>query len=441
MPEKYDIIFSRHFVNPSVMSKKFPEHHPQYHTASPSSGMALKTMPCTCSANALAVFINRVAHVNLESVLWRKNKSPFSVAERTISTLHPIQSQQTTHYKTAVIIPCTEDRLEGSIPFDYTSSHGSPASSKSRRRPLQFATLESLHEGDWEIIDLAQKDTSTAGNLSPKIVTYKVAEDEAGGSTMSHLQTSHVHQGEAPVLELTPETIDVLAVESLEDNPHASLYANRLPRDANKRRSGLTFHHGSAPRVSTPIAREDKKLATIITKSPVPKLAYIGHHKHSIVEREPWQIQKAALKEKFKEGWNPRKRLSPDALAGIRAIHAQFPEQYTTSVLAEKFEVSPEAIRRILKSRWTPKEEEALDRQRRWFLRGQKVWGRYAELGLKPPARWRKLGIGKRDDLASDRQVRSRADRNITMRSAEETVRELGESFLGTSANMAERIL
>jgi hypothetical protein len=147
------------------------------------------------------------------------------------------------------------------------------------------------------------------------------------------------------------------------------------------------------------------------------------------------------LKEKFKEGWNPRKRLSPDALAGIRAIHAQFPELYTTSVLAEKFEVSPEAIRRILKSRWTPKEEEVLDRQRRWFLRGQKVWSRYAELGLKPPKRWRKLGIGKRDDVAACRRERQSVDTNITMRIADHAVGEPDDTFSATSASMAERIL
>ena len=109
--------------------------------------------------------------------------------------------------------------------------------------------------------------------------------------------------------------------------------------------------------------------------------------------KEPWQIQKAVLKSKFPEGWNPRKRLSPDALAGIRALQQQFPEEYTTEVLAQKFEVSPEAIRRILKSKWMPSPEEEINRQERWFGRGKKVWERWAALGKKPPNRWRREGV------------------------------------------------
>ncbi|KAK3344144.1 hypothetical protein B0T25DRAFT_522142 [Lasiosphaeria hispida] len=109
--------------------------------------------------------------------------------------------------------------------------------------------------------------------------------------------------------------------------------------------------------------------------------------------REYWQAQKAALKEKFPEGWQPRKKLSPDALAGIRALHAEFPDVYTTKVLADKFEMSAEAIRRILKSKWAPSAEEELERQERWFNRGKKVWARWAELGKKPPQKWRKEGI------------------------------------------------
>ncbi|KAK0634978.1 hypothetical protein B0T17DRAFT_485246 [Bombardia bombarda] len=108
---------------------------------------------------------------------------------------------------------------------------------------------------------------------------------------------------------------------------------------------------------------------------------------------ENWRIQKEALKEKFPEGWMPRKRLSPDALAGIRALHKEFPQQYTTEVLANQFEVSSEAIRRILKSNWAPTDDEDIDRQRRWFNRGKEVWARWAELGKKPPTKWRAEGI------------------------------------------------
>ncbi|KHN98262.1 Neugrin-related protein [Metarhizium album ARSEF 1941] len=108
---------------------------------------------------------------------------------------------------------------------------------------------------------------------------------------------------------------------------------------------------------------------------------------------EEWQVQKAALKEKFPQGWKPRKRLSPDALAGIRALNAQFPDMYTTRALADKFEVSVEAIRRILKSKWTPSVDEEQHRQERWFRRGMQVWERKAAVGVKPPRKWRREGI------------------------------------------------
>jgi hypothetical protein len=112
-------------------------------------------------------------------------------------------------------------------------------------------------------------------------------------------------------------------------------------------------------------------------------------------KHERWQLHKAALKDKFPDGWRPRKRLSPDALVGIRALHEQFPEEFSTEVLAKKFEVSPEAIRRILRSKWSPSTDEEIDRQERWFRRGKSVWARYAELGLKPPQKWRREGIDR----------------------------------------------
>ncbi|KAG9688971.1 hypothetical protein KCU95_g9974, partial [Aureobasidium melanogenum] len=109
-----------------------------------------------------------------------------------------------------------------------------------------------------------------------------------------------------------------------------------------------------------------------------------------------WKVQKAALEEKFGEqSWNPRKRISPDALAGIRALHAKSPEMFSTAVLAEHFKVTPEAIRRILKSKWQPTEEEAEERRERWEKRGERKWSEMAEQGLKPPKKWRERGVGK----------------------------------------------
>lgn len=106
-----------------------------------------------------------------------------------------------------------------------------------------------------------------------------------------------------------------------------------------------------------------------------------------------WKRQKKALREKFgQEGWHPRKRLSPDALEGIRSLHNSDPEQYSTMVLSQHFQVSPEAIRRILKSRWKPAEQEVESRRMRWERRGSRKWTEMASQGIKPPSRWRIQG-------------------------------------------------
>ena len=119
---------------------------------------------------------------------------------------------------------------------------------------------------------------------------------------------------------------------------------------------------------------------------------------------EPWGIQKRALREKFAGiGWTPRKRLSPDALEGIRTLHAQHPDTYTTPVLAESFKVSPEAIRRILKSKWRPNDEEEEERKQRWEKRGENIWSQMTELGIKPPKKWRQKGIGRLGDREGGR--------------------------------------
>ncbi|KAE8393597.1 Required for respiratory growth protein 9, mitochondrial [Aspergillus alliaceus] len=101
-------------------------------------------------------------------------------------------------------------------------------------------------------------------------------------------------------------------------------------------------------------------------------------------KKEHWQIQKEALKKKFEGGWNPSKKLSPDAIEGIRHLHAAAPDRFTTPVLAEQFQISPEAIRRILKSKWRPSEHEMEDRRKRWEKRHDRIWSHLAELGLRP---------------------------------------------------------
>ena len=232
------------------------------------------------------------------------------------------------------------------------------------------------------------------------------------GEAVSESQTSTLDANDAFV-EFSPEAVEAIAVElapqessqrhqtpSMEyETPLKSLMKDlpvEKPRPTAAAVSRTTFRrtkvenesftlHYSSPRSTD----SSVKLAS----RSVPKPA--GRDDWKPPAREHWQIDKEALSKKFPGGWNPPKRLSPDAVAGIRALHAQMPERYTTEALSQEFGVTAEAIRRILKSKWSPSPEEETDRQRRWLKRGQQVWSRYAELGLKPPKAWREMGIGQ----------------------------------------------
>ena len=146
--------------------------------------------------------------------------------------------------------------------------------------------------------------------------------------------------------------------------------------------------NGPFPQLST---RSHSRQSTAASKSRLDNSrpsaspnAANGHSQKGL----PWQLQVNALKRKFPSGWQPRKRLSPDAVEGIQALHARDPHRNSTPVLAEHFEVSPEVIRRILKSKWKPSEEEQDLRRQRWERRGQRIWSDMAEKGIKPPRRW-----------------------------------------------------
>ncbi|KAK0387970.1 hypothetical protein NLU13_4214 [Sarocladium strictum] len=160
-----------------------------------------------------------------------------------------------------------------------------------------------------------------------------------------------------------------------------------------RRKDGITISTRSTDK-----AKKTKSSAEAPESSPLTeKLASLPEgeagQKPTQEKLPSWRIQKEALKEKFPEGWRPRKRLSPDALAGIRALNAQYPDIYTTAALSAKFEVDPEAIRRILKSKWKPSEEEQEKRLERWQKRGSAIWETKAALGIKPPKQWRQEGI------------------------------------------------
>lgn len=80
-----------------------------------------------------------------------------------------------------------------------------------------------------------------------------------------------------------------------------------------------------------------------------------------------WLKNKYALKEKaMKVDLSNVKRLSPTTAKAIRKLHDEFPEELPNEKLAEFFKVSPLAIAKILKSRWTPSEKEFEKSEKRW---------------------------------------------------------------------------
>ena len=107
-----------------------------------------------------------------------------------------------------------------------------------------------------------------------------------------------------------------------------------------------------------------------------------------------WAQHRASLKTKFPEGWAPPHKLSRAAMDGLRALHAHDPDTFTTPVLADKFRISPEAVRRILRGKWQPTQEQRarlLEREKRHRqdrIQSKRATERMGEAENK----WRKTG-------------------------------------------------
>ncbi|KLJ07372.1 hypothetical protein EMPG_17150 [Blastomyces silverae] len=169
-----------------------------------------------------------------------------------------------------------------------------------------------------------------------------------------------------------------LSEPSEQSSPSYSSAANQPPRTNEQKSDRGDMNSDSKSTSKTPRSK----------RSNVPRSSKSTTQKREKPDKprelEPWQIQKQALKKKFPEGWNPRKRLHPDTLDTIRHLHQQDPNTYSTPVLAQEFKVSPEAIRRILKSKWQPNPEVAAERRERWEKRRKRIWNQLSEIGVRP---------------------------------------------------------
>lgn len=114
-----------------------------------------------------------------------------------------------------------------------------------------------------------------------------------------------------------------------------------------------------------------------------------------------WKKQKLALYNKFNgQQWNPAKKLSRDEIEQVRMLRENFPSMNAKEI-SEHFKVSPESIRRILKTKWKPTEEEMLKIQERWKRRGKRIdtilgrkWENTSTGKLRTPIYTRKLVFG-----------------------------------------------
>jgi len=76
-----------------------------------------------------------------------------------------------------------------------------------------------------------------------------------------------------------------------------------------------------------------------------------------------WLRHRFAMKERTEfKYWRPHKKVSREVMDKIRWLHNKLPEEYNAEKLSKHFKISPESIRRILKSRFIP-DSEVLERQ------------------------------------------------------------------------------
>ena len=102
-----------------------------------------------------------------------------------------------------------------------------------------------------------------------------------------------------------------------------------------------------------------------------------AHHLSKKATRDPTPLAARSHREKMKKlfpgGWSPPHKLSRQAMDGLRVLHMHDPVTFSTPMLAERFRISPEAIRRILRSKWEPSSEQRARLLRR-EMREKQAW-------------------------------------------------------------------
>lgn len=70
-----------------------------------------------------------------------------------------------------------------------------------------------------------------------------------------------------------------------------------------------------------------------------------------------FKAHRETIRKTFPEGWAPPRKISREAMDAVRQLHRLDPKKFNTPMIADRFRISPEAVRRILKSKWEPSVE------------------------------------------------------------------------------------
>lgn len=358
-------------------------------------------MLCHCPTNTLRLFIRSVAQVDLPITAKYVPRRPFqssSIRDSRLAFRSPQQFSRRSFSSAGRSCgrQASAEQVVGSHIEDVEASEKGPVATSQNEDESAFA------EFSLDSIDEILAESRSENPPEDGLVDAVVVED---GTPASFVASSFSKQRE--IREKKGKERDIVWRPLNNERQPLQTLVVKQPRATMEDRQDSwirpdtrdTEQHATFPRL--PRVRRES-IDTTPLKSRLAKLAAVkleptqsyGGREWVPREREQWQIDKDSRIKKYPEGWKPQKRLSPDAISGIRALHAQLPEEYHTRKLAETFQVSPEAISRILRTHWSPSSEEEEDRTRRWLKRGESVWSRYAEAGVKPPKKWREAGIG-----------------------------------------------
>ncbi|CCH58873.1 hypothetical protein TBLA_0B00280 [Henningerozyma blattae CBS 6284] len=129
--------------------------------------------------------------------------------------------------------------------------------------------------------------------------------------------------------------------------------------------------------ISNKPSNNEKKLPRLKINPPSAQQVINFINQSSTVpdkEKQPeWLKQKLAIKKKISgERWEPKKKVSRDDMYNIKFLKQRYPDLNATQI-SQIYKVSPDAIRRILKSNWSPNEKELSNLQERWTRRGERI--------------------------------------------------------------------